>query len=152
LFCKAAEFQQQLDSEMSVYCTVSLEDMKGYNETCDITSPTVSAHNLTYHLHQTIRDQYTGVVFILQTDSLHWEIPQVYWDTLELDIQGAMSSRKFVTQDLLLQVQTLNVVRTVVTGIPTSGDYIRRLHQGGSKAIDFLFSVSAVNQIASLPL
>jgi hypothetical protein len=93
-----------------------------------------------------------GVVFILQTDSLHWEIPQVYWDTLELDIQGAMSSRKFVTQDLLLQVQTLNVVRTVVTGIPTSGDYIRRLHQGGSKAIDFLFSVSAVNQIASLPL
>ena len=94
-----------------------------------------------------------GVVSILQTDNLHREIPQVYRDTLELDIQGAMSSRKFtVARDLLLQVETLNVVRRVVTGTLTSGDYIHRLHQAGSKAIDFLFSVSAVNQIVSLPL
>jgi len=87
-----------------------------------------------------------GVVSILQTDNLHREIPQVYRDTLELDIQGAMSSRKFtVARDLLLQVQTLNVVRRVVTGTLTCGDYIHRLQtQGGSKAVDFLFSVSAV--------
>ena len=86
-----------------------------------------------------------GVVSILQTDNLHREIPQVYRDTLELDIQGAMSSRKFtVARDLLLQVQTLNVVRRVVAGTLTSDDYIHRLHQGGSKAVDFLFSVSAV--------
>jgi len=86
-----------------------------------------------------------GVVSILQTDNLHREIPQVYRDTLELDIQGAMSSGKFtVARDLLLQVQTLNVVRRVVTGTLTCGDYIHRLHQGGSKAADFLFSVSAV--------
>jgi hypothetical protein len=94
-----------------------------------------------------------GVVSILQADNLHREIPQVYRDTLELDIQGAMSSRKFtVARDLLLQVQTLNVVRRVVTGTLTSGDYIHRLHQGGSKAVDFLFTVSAVKQVVSLTL
>jgi len=59
LFCKAAEFRQQLDSEVSVYCTVSFEDLKGYSEACDITSPAVSSHNLTYQLHRAIRDQYT---------------------------------------------------------------------------------------------
>jgi len=59
LFCKAAEFRQKLDSEVSVYCTVSFEDLKGYSEACDITSPAVSPHNLTYQLHRAIRDQYT---------------------------------------------------------------------------------------------
>ena len=59
LFCKAAEFRQQLDSDVSVYCTVSFEDLKGYSEACDITSPAVSPHNLTYQLHRAIRDQYT---------------------------------------------------------------------------------------------
>jgi hypothetical protein len=86
-----------------------------------------------------------GIVSILQTDNLHREIPQVYRDTLELDIQGAMSSRKFtVARDLLLQVQTLNVVRRVVTGTLTCGDYIHKLRQGGSKAVDLLISVSTV--------
>jgi hypothetical protein len=59
LFRKAAEFRQRLDSGVSVYCTVSFEDLKGYSEACDITSPTTSAHNLTYQLHQAINNQYT---------------------------------------------------------------------------------------------
>jgi hypothetical protein len=59
LFCKAAELRQQVDSEVSVYCTVSFEDLKGYSEACDITSPTTSAHNLSYQLQRAIRDQYT---------------------------------------------------------------------------------------------
>jgi hypothetical protein len=44
---------------VSAYCTVSFEDLKGYSEACDITSPAVSPHNLTYQLHRAIRDQYT---------------------------------------------------------------------------------------------
>lgn len=89
-----------------------------------------------------------GIVSILQTDNVHREIPQIYRDTLELDIQGAMSSRKFtVARDLLLQVQTLNVVRRVVTGTLTCGDYTHKLHQGGSKAVDLLVSVSTVNTL-----
>lgn len=141
LFHKTAELQQQLDGEATLYCTISIEDLKGYSEACDITSPTVSAHNLTYQLHRAVRDQYTGIVSILQTDNLHKEIPQVYRDTLELDIQGAMSSRKFtVARDLLLQVQTLNAVRRAVTGTLTCGDYIYKLRQGGSKAVDLLIS------------
>jgi integrator complex subunit 8 len=78
---------------------------------------------------------------------LHREIPQVYRDTLELDIQGAMSSRKFtVARDLLLQVQTLNIVRRAVTGTLTCGDYIYKLRQGGSKAVDLLISVSTIRK------
>ncbi|KAJ4428910.1 hypothetical protein ANN_25904 [Periplaneta americana] len=138
---KAAQLKQQLGSEASVYCTVSNEDLQGYSEACDITAPTASSHNLTYQLHRAIRDQYTGIVSILQADNLRQEIPQVYRDTLELDIQGAMSSRKFtVARDLLLQVQTLNVVRRVVAGTLTCGDYVHRLGQGGSKAIDILLN------------
>jgi integrator complex subunit 8 len=86
-----------------------------------------------------------GIVSILQADNLEREIPQVYRDTLELDIQGAMSSCKFtVARDLLLQVQTLNVVRRVVTGTLTCGDYMYKLCQGGCKAVDLLVSVSTV--------
>jgi hypothetical protein len=90
-----------------------------------------------------------GIVSILQTDNLHKEIPQVYRDTLELDIQGAMSSRKFtVARDLLLQVQTLNVVRRAVTGTLTCGDYIYKLRQGDSKAVDLLISVSIIGRFS----
>lgn len=90
-----------------------------------------------------------GIVSILQTDNLHKEIPQVYRDTLELDIQGAMSSRKFtVARDLLLQVQTLNVVRRALTGTLTCGDYIYKLRQGGSKAVDLLITVSTIRRFS----
>ena len=76
-------------------------------------------------------------------DNLRHEIPQVYRDTLELDIQGAMSSRKFtVARDLLLQVQTLNMVRRVVTGTLSYGDYSHKLRQGKTKAIELLCNVS----------
>jgi hypothetical protein len=57
--------RQQLDSEASVYCTVSVEDLKGYCQACDITSPSVSTHNLTYQLHRAIRDQYTVSTMVL---------------------------------------------------------------------------------------
>jgi hypothetical protein len=65
LFHKAAELRQQLDAEGALYCTVSVEDLKGYSDACDITSPTVSAHNLTYQLHRAVRDQYTVSIMIL---------------------------------------------------------------------------------------
>jgi hypothetical protein len=65
LFHKAAELRQQLDPEAALYCTVSTEDLKGYSEACDITSPTVSTHKLTYQLHRAVRDQYTVSIIIL---------------------------------------------------------------------------------------
>ena len=71
LFRRTAEFRQQLDSEVSVYCTVSFEDLKGYSEACDITSPAVSPHNLTYQLHRAIRDQYTVSTLFLHIKLFH---------------------------------------------------------------------------------
>ncbi|PSN35787.1 hypothetical protein C0J52_09481 [Blattella germanica] len=140
-FTKAIEYHEELGDKCSVYCKVSSEDLKGYSEACDLSSPTASTQNLTYQFHRAIRDQYTGIVSILQMDNLRQEIPQVYRDTLELDIQGAMSSRKFtVARDLLLQVQTLNVVRRVTNGILTCGDYMHKLRNGKPKAIDSLFN------------
>lgn len=65
LFHKAAELRQQLGSEATLYCTVSTEDLKGYSEACDITSPTVSTRNLTYQLHRAVRDQYTVSIRVL---------------------------------------------------------------------------------------
>lgn len=71
------------------------------------------------------------------------EIPLVYRDILELDVQGALSSGKFtVARDLLLQVQTLNTVRRIVSGAVTVADYVHRLEQRQAKGVELLINVS----------
>lgn len=130
-----------------VYCTATAAQIKGYSNACEMVRvqvPTVSPQtDLLHQLHRSIRDQYTGIVSILQADNVRREIPLVYRATLELDIQGALSSGKFtVARDLLLQVQTLNVVRKVIGGEPQCTEYIQVLRHPGTadKAVDMLIS------------
>ncbi|XP_066992327.2 integrator complex subunit 8 [Anabrus simplex] len=141
-FTKTADLFKKLGeshTEMK-YCTISSSRLDGYCTACGIERPSVS-RTLLHQLQSSIRDQFTGLVNVLQADNLKREIPQVHRDILELDIQGAMSSGKFtVARDLLLQVQTLNVVCRVVKGLPSCADYILRLQHGKTKAVEMLIN------------
>lgn len=79
---------------------------------------------------------------ILQEDNVAREIPTVYRDNLELDIQGGLVNRKIVVaRDLLLKIQCLNLVRKIVDGDVVQGNYITELKNSNGKGLDFLFSV-----------
>ncbi|OAD62741.1 Integrator complex subunit 8 [Eufriesea mexicana] len=68
------------------------------------------------------------------------EIPQVYRDNLELDVQGGSVNRKIVVaRDLLLQIQCLNLVRKILDGNIILGDYVTEIQAAGSKGIDVFF-------------
>lgn len=83
-----------------------------------------------------------NILQILQTDNITREIPQVYRDNLELDVQGGSVNRKIVVaRDLLLQIQCLNLVRKIVDGSIILGDYITEIQAAGSKGMDIFLSV-----------
>lgn len=83
-----------------------------------------------------------NILQILQTDNITREIPQVYRDNLELDVQGGSVNRKLVVaRDLLLQIQCLNLVRKIVDGSIILGDYITEIQAAGSKGMDIFLSV-----------
>lgn len=82
---------------------------------------------------------------ILQTDNISREIPKVYRDNLELDIQGGSVNRKLVVaRDLLLQIQCLNLVRNILNESVILGDYISEIQSAGTKGLDVLFWVSKI--------
>lgn len=139
---KAANMYENLKklNTKLVYCTVTEEQIKGYSNACELAHLSGTS-DLPRQLQRAIRDQYTGIVSILQADNSRREIPQVYRNMLELDIQGALSSGKFtVARDLLLQVQTLNAALRIVLGETCSFDYLNILHQSKEKGVDFLIS------------
>lgn len=83
-----------------------------------------------------------NILQILQADNITREIPQVYRDNLELDVQGGSVNRKVVvSRDLLLQIQCLNLVRKIVDGSIILGDYITEIQAAGSKGMDVFLSV-----------
>lgn len=83
-----------------------------------------------------------NILQILQTDNITREIPQVYRDNLELDVQGGSVNRKIVVaRDLLLQIQCLNLVRKIVDGSIILGDYITEIQAAGNKGMDIFLSV-----------
>lgn len=78
----------------------------------------------------------------MQADNVSREIPQVYRDNLELDVQGGSVNRKFVVaRDLLLQIQCLNLIRKILDDSIILGDYIAEIKTAGAKGLDVLFWV-----------
>ena len=74
------------------------------------------------------------------------EIPQVYRDNLELDVQGGVINRKIiVARDLLLQIQCLNLVRKIVENEVLLGDYVGEIKAAGLRGLDVLFAVKILN-------
>lgn len=78
----------------------------------------------------------------MQADNISREIPQVYRDNLELDIQGGSVNRKIVVaRDLLLQIQCLNLIRKILNGSIIFGDYVTEIRAAGAKGLDVFFWV-----------
>lgn len=79
---------------------------------------------------------------ILQLDNVTKEIPLVYRDNLELDIQGGLLNRKIVVaRDLLLQIQCLNLIRKVTENDVILGDYPSEIKAAEVKGLQTLFWV-----------
>lgn len=86
-----------------------------------------------------------NILQILQADNIFREIPQVYRDNLELDVQGGLVNRKFVVaRDLLLQIQSLNLVRKILDNSIILGDYITEIKAAGTKGLDVFFGVKLI--------
>ncbi|XP_044263221.1 integrator complex subunit 8 [Tribolium madens] len=79
-----------------------------------------SKGSLLEQLNTSVVNQFMGITSILQQDNIFREIPLAHRITLELDIQGALSSGTFtVARDLLNKIRALNVVRCVLDRKPT---------------------------------
>jgi len=165
---QAKELYSNFNSaEKLTYCKVQKEFLDGCCLACEIPLEEVTP-SLTQRLHTSIKDQYTVGIFlcihhsytlsnniylqytqnlqnilqILQADNVFREIPQVYRDNLELDVQGGLVNRKFVVaRDLLLQIQCLNLVRKILDDSIILGDYITEIKTAGTKGLDILFWV-----------
>lgn len=80
----------------------------------------------------------------MQEDNISKEIPLVYRDNLELDIQGGLVNRKIIVSgDLLLQIQCLNLVRKVLGNHVVLGDYASEIRAAGTKGLETLFWVTS---------
>ncbi|XP_012271217.1 integrator complex subunit 8 isoform X2 [Orussus abietinus] len=137
--CQAKELFLKLDPSKMLYCKVKKEYLDGCCLACDVPVEGIKP-GLTQQLHSAIKDQYANILQILQADNVTREIPQVYRDNLELDIQGGVVNRKLiVARDLLLQIQCLNFVRKVLENDVIVGDYIAEIKIAGTKGLDILF-------------
>lgn len=166
---QAKEMFEKLDtSTPMLYCKIKKEFLNGYCIACEVP---VEDHlpNLTHRLLKSTKDQkeysvcnkgkniigekynliiiyfiyFQDIIQILQEDNIVREIPQVYRDNLELDLQGALAHRKIiVAKDLLLQIQCLNLVRRILDNQPVLGDYINNIKVAGLKGVKTLFWVN----------
>lgn len=166
---QAKELYNNFNSaEKLTYCKVQKEFLDGCCLACEVPLEEATP-SLTQRLHASIKDQYTVSIFfmhlsfmcilsinifsqytqnlqnilqILQADNVFREIPQVYRDNLELDVQGGLVNRKFVVaRDLLLQIECLNLVRKILDDNIILGDYITEIKTAGTKGLDVLFWV-----------
>ncbi|XP_076239137.1 integrator complex subunit 8 [Calliopsis andreniformis] len=125
--------------ESRLYCKVQKEYLDGCCLACEVPIDGITS-SLTQQLQTSIKDQYTNMIQILQADNISREIPLVYRDNLELDIQGGSVNRKIVVaRDLLLQIQCLNLVRKILDGSTILGDYVTEIQAAGAKGLDLLF-------------
>ncbi|XP_025991714.1 integrator complex subunit 8 [Solenopsis invicta] len=126
-------------AEKLSYCKVQKEFLDGCCLACEVPLEEITS-SLTQRLHASIKDQYTNILQILQADNIFREIPQVYRDNLELDVQGGLVNRKFVVaRDLLLQIECLNLVRKILDDNIIMGDYVIEIKAAGAKGLDVLF-------------
>ncbi|KAJ8673706.1 hypothetical protein QAD02_004968 [Eretmocerus hayati] len=138
--CQARDLFTKLDkSKPMQYCKIKEEDLMGYCLACGVPVEG-KISSLVQQLLLSIKDQYSNILQILQTDNIAREIPLVYRDNLELDIEGGLVNRKIVVaRDLLLQIQCLNLVRRIVDNETIIGDYISHIKAAGSKGLEILF-------------
>ncbi|XP_011879399.1 PREDICTED: integrator complex subunit 8 [Vollenhovia emeryi] len=126
-------------AEKLTYCKMQKEFLDGCCLACEVPLEEVTP-SLTQRLHTSIKDQYTNILQILQADNVFREIPQVYRDNLELDVQGGLVNRKFVVaRDLLLQIECLNLVRKILDDSIILGDYVTEIKAAGMKGLEVLF-------------
>ncbi|XP_029033449.1 integrator complex subunit 8 isoform X4 [Osmia bicornis bicornis] len=137
---QAKELFYKLDNlEKRLYCRIKKECLDGCCLACEVSVEGVTS-SLTQQLQTSIKDQYTNILQILQADNIAREIPQVYRDNLELDVQGGSVNRKIVVaRDLLLQIQCLNLVRKILDGNVILGDYVTEIQAAGNKGVDVFF-------------
>ncbi|KAL6425116.1 hypothetical protein ACFW04_009417 [Cataglyphis niger] len=137
---QAKELYSNFNSaEKLVYCKVQKEYLDGCCLACEVPLEDIKP-SLTQRLQSSVKDQYTNILQILQADNIFREIPQVYRDNLELDVQGGLVNRKFVVaRDLLLQIQSLNLVRKILDNSIILGDYITEIKAAGTKGLDVFF-------------
>lgn len=126
--------------ETLLYCRVQSDNLTGYCHATDVRIPGIKL-SLTQQFHASIKDQYHNIIEILEEDNKLREIPMVYRDNLELDIQGGLINRKIVvSRDLLMKIQCLNLVRKVLDGEVVQGNFLTELKTTESKGLDVLFS------------
>ncbi|KAG7213745.1 hypothetical protein KM043_002973 [Ampulex compressa] len=126
-------------SDNLLYCKIQKEYLEGCCLACEVPLEGITP-SLTQQLQLSIKDQYTNILQILQADNISKEIPQVYRDNLELDVQGGSVNRKLiVARDLLLQIQCLNLVRKILDDSIILGDYVTEIRAAGVKGLDVFF-------------
>ncbi|KAK2577342.1 hypothetical protein KPH14_003465 [Odynerus spinipes] len=137
---QAKEIFYKLDtSEPLTYCRIQKIFLDGCCLACEVPVDGVTS-SLTQQLQSSIKDQYVNILQILQSDNISKEIPKVYRDNLELDIQGGSVNRKLVVaRDLLLQIQCLNLIRNVLDESVILGDYVSEIQSAGAKGLDMFF-------------
>lgn len=132
-------FSQLGTTDTLLYCRVQKNNLHGY---CLATNVQIEGikPTLTQRLHNSIKEQYANIIDILKEDNITREIPTVYRDNLELDIQGGLVNKKiFVSRDLLLKIQCLNLVRKIIDGDVVQGNYVTELKKANSKSLNYLF-------------
>ncbi|RZF38490.1 hypothetical protein LSTR_LSTR006085 [Laodelphax striatellus] len=113
-----------------VYCLVDEQVLEGYvaaSRPLHLEAPSLT---LLQQFLVSCRDNYTKLLDFLEEDNRRREIPQLYRDCLELEIAAGLSSGTLTaTRDLLIRIQTLNVVRRVLDSTPTNYDFLAKLKQ-----------------------
>lgn len=91
---------------------------------------------------------FQDILEILIADNVAKEIPIVYRDNVELDIQGGLINRKIVVaRDLLLKIQCLNLVRKIVDSDVIQGNYIAEIKSADTRGLDYFFWVIIIHLI-----
>ncbi|XP_075231098.1 integrator complex subunit 8 [Lycorma delicatula] len=122
----------------SFFCHVKEDILNGYIAASKSLTLETPGLTLTQRFLVSCRDSYSKLLEILQEDNIHREIPQAYRDCLELEIAAGLSSGTLTTtRDLLLQIQTLNIIRRVLDSNTTNYNYTAKLSQG-RKAVEIL--------------
>ena len=127
--------------EKMEFCTISAPCLKGFLSACQI-QDREGDKSLTERMHESIKNQYTGFINVLTEDNIRQEVPIHYREMAELDLLSAAATGKFtIAKDLVLKVQTLNVVRRILANRHVPHTYFQLLKNEGLSGYKFLIEV-----------
>ena len=136
----AAKLFGKCDPLRMEYCTIPAEDLKGFLSACQIENTEVGK-SLTERMYESIKNQYSGFVEILQEDNLKRQVPIHYREMAAMDLAAAISVNELVVgSDLIFKVQTLNVVRKCLEHRHIPLTYFDNLRSEGSVGAQFFIS------------